>query len=300
MHFFDKKYTSMSQLKTVIQFPLTRLIAGVIFCLGIMTAIQTFIAKPVLNTLFENKIIADSIRNCISFALLVVCYNLFTRYYEKRANAELQLTNWKKEIAGGFVIGFVCISISILIMFIAGFYFVENISSTDYNLKLFTVLVLAAFIEDLLIRAFAVRIFEQWLGTYPALIIIGGIELLHFFNDNESVNIISVLFLLAWGFTLGILFVYSKRVWLPFAFHTGWNFAQPFYGSNLSGQTDMGKIIKASFSGPVYITGGATGIESSVFTVTILLIVGIIFLRKAIKENKIVKAKLRSCLNLLN
>jgi len=45
---------------------------------------------------------------------------------------------------------------------------------------------------------------------------------------------------LIWGFTMAMMFIYAKRIWLPCFFHIGWNFSQPFYGSNLIRTNDMG------------------------------------------------------------
>ncbi len=199
--------------------------------------------------------------------------------------------NLKKEVLRGFTLSFGCISLSILILFMLCYYNFIDISLNHYNSKFFMLLLLAALMEDLLNRALVLRIAEQWLGSYAALVLISSVELVHLFNPNVSTTFFSVFLFLLWGFTMGMLFIYSKRVWLPFAFHVGWNFAQPFFGSNLTGTEDMGKIINARLDGPELITGGAVGIEGSIFTTCILLAVGITFLYLSIKEGKIVKGK---------
>lgn len=91
---------------------------------------------------------------------------------------------------------------------------------------------------------------------------------------------------------MAMMFVYTKRIWLPFFFHLGWNFSQPFYGSNLTGLNDMGSIIQSTFNGPELLTGGAVGIEDSIFTATFLLLIGITLYYRAKKEGKIVNRKL--------
>jgi membrane protease YdiL (CAAX protease family) len=91
---------------------------------------------------------------------------------------------------------------------------------------------------------------------------------------------------------MAMLFIYTKRIWLPYFFHIGWNFAQPFYGSNLTGTNNLGTIIQSKFSGPELLTGGAVGIEDSIFTVLFLLIIGIALYYLAKKEGKFVKGKL--------
>jgi len=78
---------------------------------------------------------------------------------------------------------------------------------------------------------------------------------------------------------------------LPFAFHLGWNFAQSFYGSNLSGLQDVGVIFQSKFNGPELLTGTIYEIEDSIFSIFFLLVVSIVFLYLCIKGGKIVPLK---------
>jgi membrane protease YdiL (CAAX protease family) len=155
--------------------------------------------------------------------------------------------------------------LSIFILYLLGYYKFIEISITNYPIRLFTTLVVAALIEDLFHRGLILRELEKWLGTHIALVISMLIETSHVFNPNA--NLFSLFFDLCWGFTMSMLFIYTKRIWLPFFFHLGWNFAQPFYGSNLTGLNHMGTIIKSRFEGPIIFTGGAVGIEGSCVTV---------------------------------
>jgi membrane protease YdiL (CAAX protease family) len=191
---------------------------------------------------------------------------------------------------GGFVLGFLTISLSIFLLYLLGYYQVISITTTHYSIKLFTLLIIAALIEDLFNRGLIVRVLENWLGTNIAIVIGMLVETQHIFNPNA--NLFSLFVDLVWGFTLAMMFIYTKRIWLPFFFHLGWNFAQPFYGSNLTGLDDMGSIIQSKFNGPELLTGGAVGIENSIFTVSLLLFIGITLYYLAKKEGKIVKSKL--------
>ena len=53
----------------------------------------------------------------------------------------------------------------------------------------------------------------------------------------------------------------------------------------------MGNIIQSKFTGPEFLTGGAFGIEGSIFTASFLLIIGIVLYYFAKKEGKIIKEK---------
>jgi len=273
-------------LKNFLQFPIIKIIVGITVSLGTMILIKNYIAQPILYKIFDDKMVADNIKNCISFSALLVSYYYFSKYYEHRKPIELSIQNLPREMFGGFALGFFAITLSIFILYILGYYQIVTISTEKYSLKLFTVLLTAAFVEDLLIRGLIIRVFENWVGTYITLIVAMLIETLHVFNPNST--LFSTAMDLCWGFTMAMLYVYTKRIWLPFFFHVGWNFAQPFYGSNLTGIDNMGTIIRSEFSGPVIFTGGKVGIEASIFTVIILLSIGITLFYLSKKEGKFV------------
>lgn len=277
-------------VKNFFQFPIVKIIAGITICLGTLIVVKNCLTQPLLYHFFDNKIVADIIKNCISFVVLPASYYFFSRHYEHRKPVEIETKGLPKEMFFGFGLGFFSISLSVFILYLFGYYQIINISTDNYSLKLFTVLLTAALTEDLLIRGLLFRIFENWLGTYTALIIAMLFETAHVFNPNS--NLFSAFMDLGWGFATAMLFVYSKRIWLPFFFHVGWNFAQPFYGSNLTGVEDMGTIIHSKFQGPEIFTGGKVGIEGSIFTVIILLIIGFSLLYQANKEGKIIHRRI--------
>ena len=275
-------------IKKIIRFPITKIILGIVLCFSLLVGIQNFVSKPLLYSIIQDKAIADPIIHMISLAVLILSYYWLFRWYDKRAIKELSTKYLATEMLG-FLVGFLAISSSIFILYILGNYKFLSISLADYSVKLFTTLMVAALIEDLFIRGLILREFENWLGTHLALLIIMLIETAHIFNPNA--NLFSIFTDLCWGFTMSMLFVYTKRVWLSFFFHLGWNFAQPFYGSNLTGLENMGNIVHSKFKGSVWLTGGAVGIENSVITVFILVSIGILLYYRANKEGKIIRRK---------
>ena len=277
-------------IKQVLNFPPVKIIIGISVCFSLLVVVQNFISKPILYSIFKDKDIADPIIHCISILVILLSYYILFRFYDKREIKELSLKKIPKEMFGGFVFGFFTISLSIFILYLIGYYKAISITTTLYSVKLFTVLVVAALIEDLFIRGLIIRECEKWLGTNVTIVIGMLFETWHVFNDNS--NIFSLFTDLVWGFTLAMLFIYTKRIWLPFFFHLGWNFAQPFYGSNLTGLDNMGSIIQSKFNGPELFTGGAVGIENSIITVTLLLLIGIILYYRAKKEGKFINRKL--------
>ena len=277
-------------IKRVLYFPITKIIIGIVVCFSLFVVIQNFVLKPLFYSIIQDKSIADPIIHCLSLIVLLVSYYYLFRFYDKRKITELSIKYLLKEMFGGFILGFSTISLSIFILYLLGFYQAISITTAHYSIKFFTVLMFAALVEDLFHRGLIVRVCENWLGTHLTLVIAMLIELQHIYNPNS--NLFSFLNYLIWGFTMAMMFIYTKRIWLPYFFHIGWNFSQPFYGSNLTGLNDMGSIIQSKFNGPELLTGGAVGIEDSIFTASFLLLIGIIFYYRAKREGKIVKSKL--------
>ncbi len=78
------------------------------------------------------------------------------------------------------------------------------------------------------------------------------------------------------GAILSILYAISNNIWLPYAFHIGWNYIQGISGLNVSGVEGIDGLFKATLSGDKVMTGGNFGIEASVVTIVatcILLII---------------------------
>lgn len=277
-------------IKKILYFPITKIILGITVCFSLFVLIQNFVLKPFFYSIIQDKSIANPIIHCVSSILLLVSYYYFFRLYDKRKITELSIRHLPKEMFGGFIFGFLTISLSIFIIYLLGHYQAISITTAHYSAMFFTILIIAALVEDLFHRGLIVREIENWLGTHIAIVIAMLVELQHIFNPNS--DLFSFFFYLIWGFTMAMMFIYTKRIWLPFFFHLGWNFAQPFYGSNLTGTNDMGSIIQSKFTGPELLTGGALGIEGSIFTASFLLIIGIVLYYLAKKEGKIVKCKL--------
>ena len=279
-----------ASIKKFLHFPITKIIVGIAVPFSLFVVIQNFVLKPFFYSIISEKSIADPIIIFISSIVLLVSYYFLFRLYDKRKITELSLKYLPKEMFGGFIFGFSIISLSIFILYLLGQYQAFSITTTHYSARMFTVLLFAAIVEDLFHRGLILRVLENWLGTNIAIVIEMLVELQHLSNPASS--ILSLPLYLIWGFTMAMMFIYTKRIWLPYFFHIGWNFSQPFYGSNLTGTNDMGSIIQSKFTGPELLTGGAFGIEGSIFTTTFLLLIGIILYYRAKRESKIVKGKL--------
>ena len=280
----------MHTLTKILQFPLTKIIVGIVVCFAAFLVVQNFVLKPLFYAITSDQEIANPVIHVASLVVLLLSYYLLFRWYDRRNITELSVKQLPRELLGGLGLGFLTISLAIFILYLSGHYQVVGWSTAHYPLRLFTLLLVAALMEDLFHRGLILRVCEKWLGTHPALVIAMLVEMQHVFNPNS--NLFSWVFYLIWGFTMGMLFIYTQRIWLPYFFHIGWNFSQPFYGSNLTGVDDLGSILQSTFTGPELLTGGAVGIGNSIITAVLLLTIGVVFYYLAYKEGKIVKSRL--------
>lgn len=256
----------------IFHFPLTRIVIGLLVCIGIPTAINAFALKPLLTAIIPGQVTEQMIRFIIMFAVLLGIYALLFRFYENRPVTELAPRYALKENSLGFILGGVCAGFILLILLITGSF---ETSVTERFLVIFFPLIgyiLFATIEEIMFRGIIYRIVEGSLGTIIALLISASLfGLAHITNEHASFP--GVLSAASGGLLLGVLYTFTGRLWYPISFHIGWNFFQYFFGLPVSGTSDYDFFMEASRQGPEWFTGGGFGIEDSLLT--ILLVFGL-------------------------
>jgi membrane protease YdiL (CAAX protease family) len=272
----------------IIHYPITRITIGLLIVVPITIVFKDYVTKPLLALIFSNELIKEVIQHLVSITIMVLLYYLTFKILEKRPINEIW---FKKEIkyAGlGLLMGILAISVIIAILYIPGYYQVMGINSNfswpGYLLHIFV----AALWEEVVFRGIAYRIIEKWLGTVWALVIPSiFFGVFHLLNDDP--NLVSVLSATSGGLLAGILFTYRKNIWLPVFFHFSWNFTQLAWGSMLSGNNDIEQFLIAKIDGPTILTGGANGIENSIFVFVICTGLFLFFLIKTLKDGSFIK-----------
>jgi membrane protease YdiL (CAAX protease family) len=142
-----------------------------------------------------------------------------------------------------------------------------------------------AITEELIFRGMVVR---EWAVKmdWPLAALIGGLYFgaVHIFPFLSQVSPFQGVWIMISGLVAGMLFVVmyirSKSLWLPIGFHFGWNLClQLFLGTTLSGQEANFGLFRTELSGPLFLTGGEFGIESSVVTYFVYGVVAIFILK---------------------
>lgn len=137
-----------------------------------------------------------------------------------------------------------------------------------------TVIFVNAFGEELIFRGYLLNLYEPYLGRKTSILVTSlAFSLLHI--SNSGYNAIAFLTLTGAGILLCIAFLATRNIWVPTAFHFGWNFFQYIifgFGSN-----PQQKSIMISETTNEILSGNSFGPESGILA-TILMYVALILL----------------------
>jgi hypothetical protein len=183
---------------------------------------------------------------------------------------------WIKEIIIGFGTGVVLLGSVFLILLATGNIQVESIefhpASLAVNLVAF---LLVGFNEEMITRGYLMGSIKKLSNKVFALVLVAVLfSLMHIFNDNFS--LIPFLNIFLAGILLGVVYIYTERLWFAISLHFTWNFFQgPVFGSQVSGNVTDGTFIQLTKTGNSLITGGDFGFEGSL--IMTFLMIAIIF-----------------------
>jgi len=286
------KVNPESMFGKIIQFPLCRLLIAIIF-LAVPSYSLMFFDQQVFPSISENlqPIIAD-LKSLLYFILLIVFYKLYVKVVEKRQPSEMSFNGGIKETMMGIAIGAGLLLAVVSTIAILGYYKVDTYTGNYLPILhgLFT-FGTAAFIEEILFRLILFKLTEELLGSWWTMVIQAVLfGLMH--AGNPSANWVSSLsIMLSAGLLLTVIYMYTRRVWLILGLHFIWNYLQAsVFGIPVSGHQVEG-LMESSLSGPEILSGGAFGVEASIFTVIFCMIVWAFYMNKVITENKYIQPK---------
>lgn len=142
--------------------------------------------------------------------------------------------------------------------------------------------------EEILFRGMMFRLVEQLLGTWVAVLVsalLFGFS--HALNPGAT-TWSSIAIALEAGLLIAFLYAATRSLWMTIGFHAAWNFVQgPVLGVKVSGN-ELPSLFTSTASGPDWLTGGAFGVEASVVSVTILVLVAAALAVLAVRRREIV------------
>jgi membrane protease YdiL (CAAX protease family) len=189
-----------------------------------------------------------------------------------------------KEFFAGLALGVTLFSAVIAVLWLLRVYHLQARGTTAGLGAGALSALLAATVEETLIRGFLFRIVQMVGGTWIALIISSAFfGAAHAFNPGATVTS-SLAITLEAGVLLAAAYVLAGRLSFPMGLHAGWNFSEgSLYGLSVSGFTAKNALTQGSLTGPVILTGGAFGPEASIVAVILCVGVAILLLSRAAK-----------------
>ena len=270
----------------ILQFPLTRSVVAALFVAAAVLAHNVFtinvlerISQPAFSYLLDLETIAV-------FVLLLLAYRMYTRLIERREAHEISLRGSLHETFAGFAIGGGIVVIMVLLMTVLTYYTVDSTDSLELLLHAFFMFGIGALLQEMVFRGILFRNIEELLGSWAALVVVAVVfGLVHLGNTNATIW--TSLAIMGGDLALTGAYMLTRRIWLVWGIHFGWNFFQDgVFGMPNSGVTNLKSWIKPAIDGPEWITGGSFGIEASYIAILMSIIVGVILIRRAVRDNQ--------------
>lgn len=247
---------------------------------AIVVSVQLFrlMILPAIESVFlPDEFVTSMIRRTGIFLCVLLSYWAYVKFYEKRVVTELQIK--PIGIAAGAFSGAMLVVISALPLFLFGIYQVTVYRGFQSGLfGVACVIVIAAFMEEVVYRGILFRIFEQACGTTKALWLQALIFSLMHLGNNSEASLSALIWNVVSGTLIGAfwtyIFVHTRNLWIVVANHAAWNYAIILTGTPLSG-IDSWRImapIESVYHGPFWLSGGVFGPEDSVVTNAIIIV----------------------------
>lgn len=134
------------------------------------------------------------------------------------------------------------------------------------------VLAIAAMLEEVAFRGYPFQRLVESVGAPWALIALNGLfGAVHLGNPHASswgfLNTVAI------GIVLGVAYLRTRALWLPWGIHFGWNATLGVaFGLPVSGTLQFQTVIAGTAQGPLWLTGGGYGIEASATGALVILL----------------------------
>jgi uncharacterized protein len=270
-------------------FPLGRIVLGVLLVGGSVAVAQLAVKalKGVLSLGGALPAIYYLAYLIVSVLVAYLVYRAYVRLIEKRRDlTELSGTGAPKELGVGMLVGLGLVSASIGLLWLLGDYRVTGVGVWTAAFVLLANNGAGAFVEEVLLRGIVFRISEEKLGTWVALAISALLfALLHLASANATVTSV-IMVGIEGGVLLSAAYVLTRRLWLAIGIHFAWDFAQDYVFGVSRG---VEGLVRGQITGPALLSGGSAGIEGSLPTLILSLIVSTYLLSRAASKGNFVK-----------
>ncbi len=250
---------------------------------------------PGLQAIFHpDDSVTSLVRRTGIIVSAVLAYWAYVRIVEDRNASELRPATLAIMLGGAS--GGLLMAISMLLVLALGAYEITAYHGLQHGLLgIAGLIVIAATLEEIAYRCILFRILEAAWGTVPALCLQSVIFALGHLENIEGRASMQELVTMIVSVTLTgalwtLVFVLSRNLWAAAANHAAWNFTIILSGLPLSGIEDWRRMapMVGEYRGPVWLTGGLFGPESSIVTIVMLAVTVAAMLYWAKRKNRLI------------
>lgn len=256
--------------KRALQSLIGQLLLQTLIFIGGLLVIKLLVIKPFLGLFPLTAEQFKLVQGLITLAVVFALYNAMVRLLERRSVLELSMRHLAREGVLGSLLGLGAISLVMGVLWTAGYFRLLGPNPDAAVINILVPVVLFAAAEELFFRGILFRLVDQRKGTFWAFgvsaLVFGALHI-----TNEGADWITSVSAMSGGLLMCSLYAQTKRLWLPIFFHVFWNLGQVLYGTNVSGESILGKFYLSETTGPEWLTGGVQGPENSVLAIAVVL-----------------------------
>jgi membrane protease YdiL (CAAX protease family) len=133
--------------------------------------------------------------------------------------------------------------------------------------------------EEFFNRGYALATLADGIGFWPAASVISALfASTHLLNGGESWVGVPHIFLISMFFCLTLQ--RTGNLWFAIGLHAAWDFGETFiFSAPDSGTFATGTLLRSTFRGPLWLTGGSVGPEASVIAILVVILAMLLFVR---------------------
>jgi membrane protease YdiL (CAAX protease family) len=270
---------SPSQIQKLLEHPFSRMLLAT-FCIIAPIALTFIVAEAAVP-----KALRVAWPQLLAALFCVLGYRFYVQRVERRLVSELAAAGATAELGLGLALGTGLCLLTLLPLLASGVYRIEGLNAWTAMLRSAPEMVLVSVFEEVLVRGILFRIAEKAWGSRKALLgSIAFFVLAHLPGGQINLLGIAATATAAVGFAASMML--TRRLWLPIGIHFAWNFLfDGVFSVPVSGHEAKGWI-EVSIKGPVWLTGGAYGVEASAMTLLVWMLASAALMTLASKQGR--------------
>lgn len=231
----------------------------------------------------------DAATMVINILLLLGTYKLAIARLGERPRDDLAVAGAFRNFGAGFLAGTILYVAVVVVAALLGVYrIVGPGDGSALARQVITNGIMPGVLEELLFRGILLRWLEEFAGSWLALLVTSFLfGFAHVLNPGATIY--TCIAIAAESLVLSGAYMLTRSLWMPIGLHAAWNIIQgAVFGTAVSGTTAEG-LVRSRLEGPVFLSGGAFGLEASLIAVIIAGGAGLWLIIAAAKRGAIVE-----------